>query len=99
MLQDMPDKQQDQHGVDTHTPPDRPALRQESHDGIEECGDEHINANAFQRIINGILFLSHEVGEEHGSGITGEASPGAGHVAVLRHEYDVDREEHEAACG
>ena len=55
--------------------------QQHSHDDID--------GNAFQRIVERVVFLSHEVGSDHRHAIAGHTSPGTGHIAILWHEDDV----------
>ena len=89
----MSDEEQDEHCVDTQSCPYGPFFGRTGHDSVEASGNQYVDADGFQRISDGVFLLSHDVGQEHGRGVSGETAPGACHVAVRRDEDDVDGKE------
>ena len=89
----MSDEEQDEHCVDTQSCPYGPFFGRTGHDSVEASGNQYVDADGFQRISDGVFLLSHDVGQEHGRGVSGETALGACHVAVRRDEDDVDGKE------
>ena len=52
---------QNQQCIDYEFQPYRPAARQERHDGIERGGNEYIDGNRLERIVNRIVLLTNEI--------------------------------------
>ena len=67
------------------------------HQGKEESRQQDIDADALQRIIDGVQPLAEDVRQERRRTVAGHTAPSAGHVTILRDEHDVDRDEHDAA--
>ena len=65
---------------------------------IKYGGDKNIERHGAHGIGNGVIALPHEIAEAHGSGISGNASPCTGYVAIARHENYVYGNEHCATC-
>ena len=61
------------------------------HDHEPEENDryEGVDGDVLQWIVDGVVFLSHEIGDDHCCAITRKSCPGARHVAVARHEDKV----------
>ena len=68
-----------------------------SHSCEEDEGENHINHNLLYRIVDWILLLTYEVGENHGCSISSETSPGTGDVAINWYEDNVDGNQYQAA--
>ena len=69
------------------------------HDHEPEENDryEGVDGDVLQWIVDGVVFLSHEIGDDHCCAIASKSCPGARHVAVARHEDKVHGNEHGTA--
>ena len=60
----------------------------------EEGSKEGVGKEPTERIGDGIITLTYEVGEQHRRTISCHTSPGTRHKTITRHKKDVDTDEH-----
>ena len=63
----------------------------------EGSSKEYVGTDGLEIVGNGVLLLTHEIGEKHTGGITAESCPCTGDVAVAGHEEDVDGQQYQTS--
>ena len=84
-----------QNGVAQERRHGRKVLPRKEYADVNQRGESQVGCDAAERIGDGVMLLAYEIGEEHRGEVSAEASPGAGHVAIFRHEDDVHQDEDE----
>ena len=69
-------------------------IARNGHHSIKNGRQSHVGKDLFERISDGIVFLSREVAQKHGDGVAGHARPGASHVAEARNKQQIARHKH-----
>ena len=96
LLHEIGGEEEDEHCVDEAGNDSGEVLVRLGHSHEEDEGEDDVNHDVLHGVVDGVFLLTYEVGEEHCRAIAREASPGAGDVTILRHEDDVDGNQHGA---
>ena len=97
LLHDVGEEEADQDHIDEDGRPEAKKLV-----GVGDANEKHgrqerVDKHVLDGIVDRIVLLTDEIGQQHRHTVAGETAPGAGHVAVFRDQENVDADEDGAA--
>lgn len=63
----------------------------------EGSGQQYVGTDGLEIVGNGVLLLTHEIGEKHTGGIAAESCPCTGDVAIAGHEDDIHCQQYQTS--
>ena len=90
-------EEQDEQRVDTQRAQQGQFVVCTEHGEGEDGGNDDVEGNILQGVVQRIVLLSHDIGSHHGNAIACKTSPGTGKITVAGYEQDVHQQQHGTA--